>query len=386
MKLTQRIIEATKPPIDGQRFLRDDELKGLAVRITASGAKSFVWEGRIKGRVRRITLGSSPALTVQAARRKALEVKSSIIDGEDPALEREQNRNEITFKMLAEAYFERHAIPHKRSWKEDQRLLKRYAPISWNARRLSDIRREDLLKLHANIGEKHGRSAANHLTRLLRAMFNLARDWGMFKEDNPVARIKLFAEERRQRFLSPEELRRVNDALVEETNVYWRAYFPLALMLGTRRSELLAARWSDIDLEQRVWRIPETKDGEPHLLPLPKPAVALLESLRSRARSEWVFPAQSASGHIVEPAKAWQRIRTRAGVPDVRIHDLRHTLASWMVGQGYNLPLIGRALNHSQITTTQRYAHLALDPVRSALERTAFLMFGETPPETTTGT
>lgn len=378
MNLTQRTVESTKAPLQGQRFIRDDEVKGLAVRITANDSKSFVWEGRIKGRVRRITLGPWPALTVQAARRKALDVRASIINGDDPAFEREQERNEVTFRFLAEAYFERHAKPHKRSWREDERLLKRYVPKSWDSRRLSDLRREDFVKLHAKVGDENGQSAANHLMRLLRAMFNLARDWGMLDGENPAVRIKLFAEEKRERFLSPDELRRVNEALLQETNAYWRAYFPLALMLGTRRTELLSARWRDIDLEQRTWRIPETKDGESHLLPLPKPAAAILESLPSFSdRSEWVFPASSSSGHIVEPAKAWQRIRARAGVPDVRIHDLRHTLASWMVGQGYNLPLIGRALNHSQVSTTQRYAHLTLDPVRAALEQTASLMFGD---------
>jgi len=147
-------------------------------------------------------------------------------------------------------------------------------------------------------------------------------------------------------------------------------------MLGTRKSELLATRWRDVDLVQRTLRLPETKAGRPHLLPLPAPAIAMLEDLPSRRESDWVFPSASASGHIMEPAKAWQRIRQRAGIPDVRIHDLRHTLASWLIGAGYNLSLIGRALNHSQIATTERYAHLALDPVREALERNAALMFG----------
>jgi integrase len=133
-------------------------------------------------------------------------------------------------------------------------------------------------------------------------------------------------------------------------------------------------RWADIDLNARTWRIPETKAGNSHLLPLPGPAMAMLEALPSRDQSQWIFPGDGASGHIVEPAKAWQRIRTRAGVADVRIHDLRHTLASWLVAQGFNLPLIGRAPNNAQSATTARYAHLALDPVRAALEQTAALM------------
>jgi integrase len=205
-------------------------------------------------------------------------------------------------------------------------------------------------------------------------MLNLARDWGLFKEENPAARIRLFKERRRERFLSPEELERVNRALLEEPDWRWRAYSPLALMLGTRKSELLAMRWADIDFTRKTWRIPETKAGNSHLLPLPAPVGAILDQLPSRGKSDWVFSGEGKDGHAVEPAKAWQRIRKRADVPDVRIHDLRHTLASWLVAQGFNLSLIGRALNHSQVSTTERYAHLALDPVRAALEQTAVLM------------
>jgi integrase len=229
-------------------------------------------------------------------------------------------------------------------------------------------------RLHGRIGDEHGRYAANRTLALLRTMFNLARTWELFKGDNPVQGIKQFKEQRRERYLSPEELQKVNAALLEEPDWRWRTYFPLALMLGTRKSELLAMRWADIDMPQRTWRIPETKAGNSHLLPLPTPAVAMLEALPSHDKSEWVFPGDGASGHIVEPAKAWQRIRARAGVPDVRIHDLRHTLASWLVAQGFNLPLVGRALNHTQTATTARYAHLALEPVRAALEQTAALM------------
>jgi integrase len=205
-------------------------------------------------------------------------------------------------------------------------------------------------------------------------MLNRAVDWEMLRGANPAQRMKLFREQKRERYLSPDELQKVNAALLQEPDWRWRAYFPIALMLGTRKSELLAMRWEDVDFTARTWRIPETKAGNSHLLPLPIPAIAILEEVPSRGKSEWVFPGEGSSGHIVEPAKAWQRIRKRAGVPDVRIHDLRHTLASWLIAQGFNLPLIGRALNHTQTATTARYAHLALDPVRAALEQTAALM------------
>jgi integrase len=378
MRLTKDAIERAKRPEAGrkERFIRDDVVRGLGVRITASGAKSFIFEARIKGRPRRLTLGCWPDLTVILARQRAVEMRAAIARGEDPAADAEAARKEATFDDLATIYMERHARPNKRSAWQDENTLRRYIPVGWNSRRLSDITRADVARLHAKIGEDHGHYAANRTLALLRTMFNLARVWELFKAENPVQGIKQFREERRARYLNPDELAAVNRALLEEPDWRWRAYFPLALMLGTRKSELLGMRWADIDMERRAWRIPLTKAGNSHLLPLPGPVAAILSGLPSHGKSDWVFPGDGAAGHIVEPAKAWQRVRARANVADVRIHDLRHTLASWLVAQGFNLPLIGRALNHTQTATTARYAHLALDPVRAALEQTAALMVG----------
>jgi integrase len=225
---------------------------------------------------------------------------------------------------------------------------------------------------------ERGLYESNRVAVLLRTMFNIARDMQLFDGDNPAARIKLFREDKRERFLSPEELQRVNAALAQEPNAYWRAYFPLSLLLGTRKTELLSVRWADIDLEQLTLRLPMTKAGRSHLLPLPVPAAAILRSLPSHGQSDWVFPSKTGDGHAVEAAKAWQRIRVRAGVPDVRMHDLRRTLGSWLAAQGYSLPLIGRALNHSSLAATQICARLDLDPVRHALDENAKLMFGDT--------
>ena len=154
----------------------------------------------------------------------------------------------------------------------DENTLRRYIPNGWNSRRLSDISRADVARLHSKIGEDHGHYAANRTLALLRTMFNLAPDLALFKGENPAQGIKQFHEEKRERYLNPDELATVNRALLEEPDWRWRAYFPLALMLGTRKSELLAMRWTDIDMERRTWRIPQTrKDGNSHLLPLPGP-------------------------------------------------------------------------------------------------------------------
>ena len=163
----------------------------------------------------------------------------------------------------------------------------------------------------------------------------------------------------------------------QEADWRWKAYFKLSLLLGPRRSELLSARWVDIDLQTCTWRLPTTKAGRSHLLPLPTPAVTILESLPSRGQSDWLFPSTTAaSGHLEEPKKAWQRIRSQADVKEVRVHDLRRTLGSWLAAHHYGLPLIGRVLNHSQPSATAIYARLDLEPVRAALEANAQAMLG----------
>jgi integrase len=379
LRLTKDVIERAKLPEAGkkERFIRDDLVRGLGVRITALGEKRFIFEGRIKGRPRRITIGPWPDLNLPMARQRALEIRTAIAQGQDPASDAVEARRELTFSNLWTTYLERHARPHKRSVGRDEYLIGQYIPSGWHSRRLSDLSRTDVARWHAGVGDQHGPYAANRVLALVRTMFNLARTWELFAQPNPAAGIKLFKEHKRERFLNPEEIQRVNTELLDEPDWRWRAWFPLAVMLGTRRGELLSMRWADIDLNQRTWRIPETKTGNAHLLPLPAPVVAILEGLPSRGNSEWTFPGDGASGHLVEAAKAWQRIRARAGVPDVRIHDLRHTLASWPVAGGHNLPLIGKVLNHRQTQTTARYAHLSLDPVRAALEQTAALMTTE---------
>jgi integrase len=201
--------------------------------------------------------------------------------------------------------------------------------------------------------------------------------------DNPAVEGTFFKEREARPFsFRADELKRLNQALLDEPDWRWRAFFPLSLFLGTRRGELMNARWADFDLNAGIWRIPDTKAGRPHLLALPKAAIEILKQWPTRNNSDWVFPGESKSGHMIEPFKAWQRIRQRAGLDGdeddpksaVRVHDLRRTLGSWLAASGYSLPLIGRALNHSNVSTTAIYARLNLDPVREALEHNAKMM------------
>jgi integrase len=248
-------------------------------------------------------------------------------------------------------------------------MLTRYFE-PWQHRRLSSLTRKDVALLHGQLGEKVP-YAANRVVALVRKMFNLARLWGVYTGDNPATGIELFPEEKRDRFVQPHELPKLFEALHAEPNPYVKTALLVALLTGARRGEVLAMRWADVDLRQAIWRIPDTKARRPHWLPLPQPAVTLLQALPRVYDNPYVFPGRDARGHLVNISKAWARIRTHAGLADVRIHDLRRTLGSWLAASGANLPLIGKALNHSQVSTTAIYARLSLDPVRTALENNA---------------
>jgi len=213
--------------------------------------------------MRRVTLGQFPTLSVLIARQKALAMKVAVSEGRDPSAERKHQNHERTFSDLAEHYIEEHAKPRKKSWAEDKRRIDAHLLPRFGTRRLGDIRADEIASMQQAIRRDRGLYESNRVAVLIRTIFNIARDQGLHKGENPGARIKLFREEKRERFLSPEELLKVNAALAEETNDYWRAYFPLSLMLGTRKNELLSARWENIDLEQGTLRLPTTKARPP---------------------------------------------------------------------------------------------------------------------------
>jgi integrase len=352
-------------------FIWDDEIKGFGLRVYPSGQRAFVLSYRMAGKKRLYTIGDFGVWTPDQARKEARKLLVDIEHGIDPNEARTASRQQgVTFDQLREVYLTKHAV-RKKSGKKDEAILKRYIPDVWSSRTLRDFSRLEMSRLHQTIGEKNGPYAANRLLALLRKMFNMGVQEGLLPDNhaNPCAGIKFFPENKRERFVTPDELPKIWEAIHQEEHPYWTAYFTLSILLGARRSELLSARWVDVNLEAKTWTIPDTKSGRSHTLPVPGAAVEILRLIPRLTDSPFVFPSHGKTGHLVEPKTAWARVLGRAGINGVRIHDLRRTLGSWLAAQGESLPMIGKVLNHSQPSTTAIYARLHLDPVRAALER-----------------
>ncbi len=366
IKLTKRLIDSTPSPTTGQVFLRDTELQGLSLRLTP-GLKTFVIEKFIKGRSRRMKIGVYGVFTVEDARKRAKELMGDIAKGEDPFQDKVSRRHGPTFGDLKEYYLNDHAARKKiKSVKDDTNKINKYLR-PWFNRKLTDIDQKDVYNLHSEIGIT-APIQANRVIELVRRMFNTARKRKMFDGVNPVTDIDWFPEQERDRFVQPDELPRLMQALAQEVNPYVRGALVVSLFTGARIGEVRTMKWHEVDLGQGIWRLPETKAGRPHIIPLPKHVIKLLQSLPLMAGNSCVFPGKHRDGHIGSLASAWDRIKKQADLEDVRIHDLRRTLGSWMAGAGESLVMIGKILNHSTPSVTQVYARLALDPVRQALE------------------
>jgi integrase len=356
-----------------RHYYYDAKVRGLALGVSSTGRKTFLLYRKIQGRPERVTLGLYPDLSIEQARGKASAMNAAIARGEDPAQQRRAIRGEMTLGDLFAVYLERHSKVYKRSWVEDEEQFRRYLQ-GWRSRRLSTLRKSDIALLHGRVGKEHGPYAANRLIALLRAMFNRAADWG-WEGSNPAIGITKFRERARERFLEADELPRFFRALSEELNTTVRDYVLLSLLTGARRCNVLAMRWEELNLERATWTIPQTKSGEAFTVALSIPALKVLRERQQSATSEWVFPGIGTSGHLVEPKATWKRILRRAGIQDLRLHDLRRTLGSWQAATGASLSIIGKTLAHKNVATTAIYARLNLDPVRQSVNLATSAMF-----------
>lgn len=369
---TKRAIDALRfPASSAQRraYFNDDQVRGLAIAVAPSGRKTFLLYRKVAGKPERINIGLYPDLSIDQARRRAEELNGKIASGKNPASERRRIRAEDTLGELLDVFVESFGKAHKRTWREDVASFDRYLS-HWRNRKLSTITRRDVLSLHSRIGAGHPYTA-NRVIELLCAMYNRARKDYEYDGPNPAEKIESFSERKRDRFLEAHELPAFFEALSAELNGTIRDFIMVALLTGARRRNAQSMEWTEINWRRAVWMIPpeKAKGNKPIDVALSPIVMEILERRRASSLSKFVFPGKGKSGHLEEPKKCWHRILRRAGLSDLRIHDLRRTLGSWQAALGTSLPIIGKSLGHQSLEATQIYSRLELDPVRQSVER-----------------
>lgn len=367
-KLTTRYLRTLKA--EGRDFkVADSELPRFLARVRASGRIYFGIQYRHGGRFRWITLGAFGPMTADQARREALRLLGEVERGGDPAARRDRQREALSVRELGEKWLEQHVRPKSKptTTAETTRLLAKIVYPALARRRSADVTRADVSKLHAALHETP--VTANRTLALLHALFAFGERIGARPEGtNPARGIARYREESRRRYLSETELSRLGAALAaaeqngtEAPEVV--AAVRLLLLTGCRKSEILGARWRDVDTERGLLHLADAKAGARDVH-LSAPALEVLASL-PRA-GEWLIPGRERGRPLVNLGKGWRRLRDAAGLSDVRLHDLRHSHASVGVAANVSLHVLGGLLGHRQPRTSARYAHLSDSPLRKA--------------------
>jgi len=371
-KLTKKIVEATLPR-DKDFILWDSEISGFMCKVTPAGRKSYFLYYRTKDkRQRRPKIGDHGVLTAEQARNIAQQWLLQISQGKDPSLEKQEVRVIPTVKELADQYMREHA-PRKKasSQKEDKRLWEQYILPTFGAMKVTALERSDIAKLHHSL--QHLSTTANRVLSLLSKALNLAELWGYRpNHSNPCLHIKKYSENKRERFLSQDEISRLMSALDEEEQDNpnpWPLYaIRLLLLTGCRLNEILTLKWEEVDLDNNCLRLRDSKTGK-KLVYLSSIAIELFNSIPQEAGNPFIICGGKEGAHLINLQKPWRRIRAKVALNDVRIHDLRHTFASIAASNGLSLTIIGALLGHKQTQTTARYAHLIGQPLIEASEK-----------------
>ena len=376
-RITKKAVDALTAR--GREYmLWDQDIKGFGVRVHPSGRKVYLVKYRHQGRTIKKTIGPHGTIPPAAARARAAEIITAARTGRDLTGRVLQLREDGTATMhdLAGRFLEEHVPAHCKpsSAHSYEIAIRQHVLPRLGNRRVADVTRGDVAALHHRM---HATPyAANRTLGILSAMFTAAELWELRPQgSNPCRYVKRFRERRRERFLSDGEYRRLGAVLreAERTGTVAApaiAAIRLLMLTGCRLSEIMTLRWEHVALEARELRLPDSKTGA-KVVYLGRPAVALLRGIAREESNPWVITGRRPGSRLASLHFPWGRIRKRAGLDDVRLHDLRHSFASGGLLVGEGLPMIGKLLGHSQVQTTARYAHLADDPVKTAANRIA---------------
>jgi integrase len=396
-RITKRTVDAALPnPAEGETFFWDSDIKGFGLRIKPSGIKSYVLKYRIGRRTRRLTIGKhgSP-WTPKEARQRAGDLLRAVTDGRDPATEKAEARNDLTIAELADVYLEEGPAgkPNKKpsSWITDRSNIERHIKPLLGQKMLRLLTQAEVARYQADVAPgkntadvrtqrrgrarvKGGKGTAARSLAVLGAMLEFGVGRRLIPS-NPARGVPLLKGEKKERFLSGPGVARLADTITAmelggAISSTAATAVRLLLLTGCRKTEILTLRWDWVDTERRCLRLPDSKTGA-KIVPLATAGVELLNGVSRKPSAVFVLPAAAGNGHYVGLQKDWERIRARADLNGLRLHDLRHSFASFAIAGGHSLFLVGKVLGHKRARTTEGYAHLAADPVLAVADTTA---------------
>lgn len=465
------LVALPPAPPKTRKYFCDTKEPGLLVCVTGTGTKSFQVYIKVAGEAKRVTLGrfsptlpesvdlpkdchyrdlmaNTPELNVRMARSLAPLIKLDLKAGVSAADTKKAKRDELTLGELFEEYVARHLTPKKKKNTVQIRAdFERYlgdipnlpkkahgvkrakspGAVNWSNRKILGITKQEVKKLHTDLGTNIGFRTANIVVALLRAMYNRAIYWELIKNGyNPASGVEMFPTPSRERFMQTDEVPRFFAAVAMEPSAAIRDFILVDLLTGARKGNVTSMRWAEINFERAEWHIPDTKNGKAVTVPLVPEAVEILKSRKPEKQAEFVFPGRGKSGHMADPRKGWLRIldydeltqltkriraaghefnwpatktkgprdnsrkaetlaqslararkvakdldidTTFARIEDLTIHDLRRTLGSWQAATGASLVIIGKSLGQTGVEATKIYSRLNIEPVRASVER-----------------
>ncbi|WP_434718104.1 tyrosine-type recombinase/integrase [Paraburkholderia sp. A1BS-2L] len=368
---TRRAISALTHTGSGKATeYSDATVVGLKLEVSRAGRKVWYFRytfNKIKSAIR---IGEFPAIDLEEARSTAYKHRAEVDRGFNPAAERRAKREEMTFSEFALNEYLPHVTTYKSSVKDDISKLELHILPVFGSYKLSSVKRQDIAMYHGKIRDSHTAATANRHLALIKRMLGLAIEWE-YLENNAAHGIKLFKEENcRETFLSAAEASRLFAAMHGDRNQIACAALKIMLLTGVRRQEALSALWSDVNFDAKTWLLPKTKAKKPRHVLLSDAALQCLQEQRARAAgSRFVFPGRDPNKPLCDPKKTLKRLLAAAGIDKpFRIHDTRHSFASLLVMSGTPLFTVQRLLGHASASTTERYAHLASDHLRTSVE------------------
>lgn len=345
---------------------------GLYVEVRASSpgvGTAYLRYKDASGKTCHAKIGSTAVLSVADIRREAKRLKAEITLGGDPRAEANKRKSIMTFSEFFEGQYLPHAKMHKRSWLRDQQLYEPRIRAVFGPKRLDQITRQQIQSFHNSLPKEGlAHASANHFLRLIKHSLFLAVDWQLI-EKNPAARLPMFHEDNKvEHYMDEEQLQALLKVLRTDNNKMVCAIAMFLLSTGCRLGEALSAKWADVDLDRRVFviRASNSKSKKVRAVPLNDAALGVLQSLGTKDAYDYVFPNKKTKGQYTRFGKVWERLRNKAGLPHLRLHDLRHQYASFLVNDGRSLYEVQQILGHSSPIVTMRYAHLSTKALQEA--------------------